>query len=53
MAGIEFQRKIESKAFELGGKNYEAPGQLVGDFLAQKRRPTLAVCCHPINPVCI
>ena len=36
MAGIEFQRAIESKAFELGGKNYEAPGQLVGDFLAQK-----------------
>jgi uncharacterized FAD-dependent dehydrogenase len=34
MAGIEFQRLIESKAFELGGKNYEAPGQLVGDFLA-------------------
>jgi hypothetical protein len=36
MAGIEFQRAIESKAFELGGKNYEAPGQLVGDFLAQR-----------------
>jgi len=36
MAGVEFQRAIESKAFELGGKNYEAPGQLVGDFLAQK-----------------
>ena len=34
MAGIEFQRAIESKAFELGGKTYEAPGQLVGDFLA-------------------
>jgi uncharacterized FAD-dependent dehydrogenase len=36
MAGIEFQRQIESSAFELGGKNYEAPGQLVGDFLANK-----------------
>jgi uncharacterized FAD-dependent dehydrogenase len=36
MAGIEFQRLIESKAFELGGKNYEAPGQLVGDFLANR-----------------
>jgi uncharacterized FAD-dependent dehydrogenase len=36
MAGIEFQRAIESKAFELGGKNYEAPGQLVGDFLANR-----------------
>ena len=36
LAGIEFQRLIESKAFELGGKNYEAPGQLVGDFLANR-----------------
>ena len=33
MAGIDFQRAIESKAFELGGSTYEAPGQLVGDFL--------------------
>ena len=36
MAGIEFQRAIESKAFELGGGTYEAPGQLVGDFLVGK-----------------
>ena len=36
MAGIEFQRKWESRAFELGGGTYEAPGQLVGDFLAGK-----------------
>jgi len=36
MAGIEFQRAIESKAFELGGRTYEAPGQLVGDFLDGK-----------------
>jgi uncharacterized FAD-dependent dehydrogenase len=34
LAGIEFQRRLESHAFELGGGNYEAPGQLVGDFLA-------------------
>ncbi len=33
LAGIEFQRAIESKAYELGGSTYEAPGQLVGDFL--------------------
>jgi len=33
LAGIAFQRAIESKAFELGGGTYEAPGQLVGDFL--------------------
>jgi uncharacterized FAD-dependent dehydrogenase len=36
MAGIEFQRTIESRAFELGGRTYEAPGQLVGDFLVGK-----------------
>ena len=33
LAGIELQRGLESKAFVLGGSNYEAPGQLVGDFL--------------------
>jgi uncharacterized FAD-dependent dehydrogenase len=31
--GIAFQRRWESRAFELGGGAYEAPGQLVGDFL--------------------
>ena len=36
LAGLAFQRQIESKAFELGGSNYEAPGQLVGDFLNGK-----------------
>jgi len=34
LAGIEFQRQWESRAFKLGGENYCAPGQLVGDFLA-------------------
>ena len=34
LAGIAFQRRLEEKAFELGGETYEAPGQLVGDFLA-------------------
>ena len=33
LAGIEFQRRLEEKAFKLGGENYNAPGQLVGDFL--------------------
>lgn len=36
LAGIDFQRDLESKAFELGGGTYEAPGQLVGDFLDGK-----------------
>ena len=35
LAGIAFQRKeMESRAFTLGGGDYERPGQLVGDFLA-------------------
>jgi uncharacterized protein len=34
IAGIEFQRRLEERAFELGGGTYKAPGQLVGDFLA-------------------
>ncbi|MEM9005407.1 MAG: NAD(P)/FAD-dependent oxidoreductase [Cyanobacteria bacterium P01_F01_bin.86] len=34
LAGIALQRELESRAFELGGGTYEAPGQLVGDFLA-------------------
>lgn len=36
IAGIEFQREIEKKAFELGGKNYFAPVQLLSDFLNDK-----------------
>jgi hypothetical protein len=38
LAGIEFQRQLESHAFVLGGSNYAAPAQLVGDFI--NRRPS-------------
>ena len=41
LAGIAFQRQLESHAFTLGGSNYEAPGQLVGDFVAGKPSTTL------------
>jgi len=41
LAGIAFQRDLESRAFELGGGNYDAPAQLVGDFLAG--RPSTAL----------
>ena len=34
LAGIELQRQLEAHAYVLGGSNYEAPGQLVGDFVA-------------------
>jgi uncharacterized FAD-dependent dehydrogenase len=36
LGGMEFQRQWEQKAFELGGGNYFAPAQLVGDFLAAR-----------------
>ena len=36
LAGIELQRRLEELAFKAGGENYNAPGQLIGDFLAGK-----------------
>jgi uncharacterized protein len=36
LAGMALQRRLEEGAFALGGGTYEAPGQLVGDFLAQR-----------------
>ncbi len=46
LAGIEFQRKWEHIAFFEGGKNYNAPAQLVGDFI--NRKPS--VIAHEVNP---
>ncbi|MCQ4312334.1 NAD(P)/FAD-dependent oxidoreductase [Pseudomonas stutzeri] len=36
LAGVELQEQLESRAFELGGNDYCAPGQLVGDFIRGK-----------------
>ena len=36
LAGIELQRQLEKAAFVLGGSNYDAPAQRIGDFLAGK-----------------
>jgi len=36
LAGVEFQRKWERKAFTLGGGGFKAPVQLLGDFLADR-----------------
>ena len=33
LAGIALQRDLESRAYELGGRDYSAPAQLVGDFV--------------------
>ncbi|MEI8362358.1 MAG: NAD(P)/FAD-dependent oxidoreductase [Betaproteobacteria bacterium] len=36
LAGMELQRQWEHQAYLLGGSTYQAPGQLVGDFLANQ-----------------
>jgi uncharacterized FAD-dependent dehydrogenase len=38
LAGVQLQERLESLAFELGGGDYCAPGQLVGDFI--RRTPS-------------
>lgn len=41
LAGVELQEKLESHAYVMGGSNYEAPAQLVGDFIAGKASTAL------------
>jgi uncharacterized FAD-dependent dehydrogenase len=41
LAGVELQERLESQAYELGGGDYCAPGQLVGDFI--RRTPSTAL----------
>jgi uncharacterized FAD-dependent dehydrogenase len=40
--GIAFQRFWESRAYTLGGENYHAPGQLVGDFVMGRHGAAIA-----------
>lgn len=46
LEGMYFQREIEEKAFKIGGQNYNAPIQLVGDFLQNK----ISTCLGDIKP---
>jgi len=50
LAGIAFQRHWESRAFEMGGGNYEAPAQLVGDFLAGRASTALGAVSPSYQP---
>ncbi len=50
LAGIQFQRKLEHDAFILGGKNYFAPVQLVGDFLNNKTSSSLGEVVPSYKP---
>jgi len=49
-AGIELQRKLESLAYVLGGENYNAPAQLVGDFLKEQPSTQLATVTPSYQP---
>jgi uncharacterized FAD-dependent dehydrogenase len=41
LAGIDLQERLESLAFEMGGGDYSAPAQLVGDFIAGRASTAL------------
>ena len=50
LAGLVLQRQLESNAYVMGGSNYEAPAQLVGDFLAQRPSTTLGAVQPSYKP---
>lgn len=50
LAGVEFQRRWESLAFKVGGSNYRAPAQRVGDFLEDRASTSLGEISKTYNP---
>lgn len=50
LAGVDLQRELEERAFELGGGDYNAPAQLVGDFLDDKASTELASVTPSYQP---
>ena len=50
LAGIDLQRALERQAFELGGSDYSAPAQLVGDFLDNQPSTELASTLPSYQP---
>ena len=50
LAGIEFQRFWERRAFELGGGDYSAPAQLVGDFVEGRSSSVLGSVVPSYKP---
>ena len=49
-AGIDLQRDLEAIAYKLGGSNYHAPVQLVGDFMVGKPSTELATVTPSYKP---
>lgn len=50
LAGIDLQRELESLAYRMGGENYNAPAQLVGDFLKDKPSTVLGAVVPSYQP---
>ena len=50
LAGIELQRQLERKAHVMGGENYDAPAQTVGDFLKGKSSQELGTVQPSFKP---
>ncbi len=50
LAGIELQRKLEANAFTLGGSDYTAPAQLIGDFMLDKSSTKLGSVTPSYQP---
>jgi uncharacterized FAD-dependent dehydrogenase len=50
LAGITLQRRLESKAYVLGGSDYQAPGQLVGEFIRGEASTTLGSVLPSYQP---
>lgn len=50
LAGIDLQRQLETLAYQLGGENYNAPAQLVGDFLNNRPSTELASVTPSYKP---
>lgn len=49
LAGIFFQEKYEKLAFDLGGKNFNAPAQSVGDFLNKNNKKSIIKASYKPN----
>ncbi len=50
LAGLVLQRQLEAQAYVLGGSTYEAPAQLVGDFLHHRASTTIGSVVPSYQP---
>ena len=50
LAGIALQRDLEERAFALGGGTYDAPGQLMGDFVKGRASSSFGSVVPSLTP---